>query len=42
MGRYGATAGGRWFDLFRGQDANAGAPLHEWLHPLPFAVLLAR
>jgi (1->4)-alpha-D-glucan 1-alpha-D-glucosylmutase len=33
---------GRWFDLFRGQDAIVGAPLHEWLHPLPFAVLLAR
>ena len=33
---------GRWFDLFRGQDANAGAPLQEWLYPLPFAVLLAR
>ena len=33
---------GRWFDLFRGEDANVGAPLHEWLHPLPFAVLLAR
>ena len=33
---------GRWFDLFRGQDANVGAPLHEWLRPLPFAVLLAR
>jgi (1->4)-alpha-D-glucan 1-alpha-D-glucosylmutase len=31
-----------WFDLFRGQDANVGAPLREWLHPLPFAVLLAR
>ena len=33
---------GRWFDLFRGQDANAGAPLQEWLYPLPFAVLVAR
>ena len=33
---------GRWFDLVRGQDAVVGAPLHEWLHPLPFAVLLAR
>jgi (1->4)-alpha-D-glucan 1-alpha-D-glucosylmutase len=32
----------RWFDLFRGQDATLGAPLHEWLQPLPFAVLLAR
>jgi (1->4)-alpha-D-glucan 1-alpha-D-glucosylmutase len=32
----------RWFDLFRGGDANVGAPLHAWLHPLPFAVLLAR
>ena len=32
----------RWFDLFRGRDATVGAPLHEWLHPLPFAVLLAR
>jgi (1->4)-alpha-D-glucan 1-alpha-D-glucosylmutase len=33
---------GKWFDVFRGQDANVGAPLHEWLNPLPFAVLLAR
>src|ERR1700729_61488 len=32
----------RWFDLFRGRDADIGAPLHEWLKPLPFAVLLAR
>ena len=32
----------RWFDLFRGQDATVGAPLHEWLNPLPFAVLLSR
>ena len=32
----------RWFDLFRGRDADIGAPLHEWLNPLPFAVLLAR
>jgi (1->4)-alpha-D-glucan 1-alpha-D-glucosylmutase len=32
---------GKWFDLFRGQDADVGAPLHAWLHPLPFAVLLA-
>ncbi len=32
----------RWFDLFRGQDATLGAPLHAWLRPLPFAVLLAR
>jgi (1->4)-alpha-D-glucan 1-alpha-D-glucosylmutase len=32
---------GRWFDLFRGRDADIGATLHEW-HPLPFAVLLAR
>ena len=32
----------RWFDLFRGGDANVGAPLHAWLHPLPFVVLLAR
>jgi (1->4)-alpha-D-glucan 1-alpha-D-glucosylmutase len=32
----------RWFDLFRGGDADVGAPLHAWLHPLPFAVLLAR
>jgi (1->4)-alpha-D-glucan 1-alpha-D-glucosylmutase len=42
---WGATARlpeGRWFDLFRGQDAIVGAPLHKWLHPLPFAVLLAR
>jgi len=33
---------GRWFDLFRGKDATVGAPLREWLHPLPFAVLLAQ
>ena len=32
----------RWFDLFRGQDATVDAPLHEWLNPLPFAVLLAQ
>jgi (1->4)-alpha-D-glucan 1-alpha-D-glucosylmutase len=32
----------RWFDLFRGQDATVDAPLHEWLNPLPFAVLLSR
>jgi len=31
-----------WFDLFRGEDAALGAPLCEWLRPLPFAVLLAR
>ena len=31
----------RWFDLFRGRDADIGAPLHEWLNPLPFAVLLS-
>jgi (1->4)-alpha-D-glucan 1-alpha-D-glucosylmutase len=31
---------GHWFDLFRGRDAIVGVPLHEWLHPLPFAVLL--
>ncbi|HEY1888448.1 MAG TPA: malto-oligosyltrehalose synthase [Roseiarcus sp.] len=43
--KWSATAqlpAGRWFDLFRGQDATVGAPLHEWLRPLPFAVLLAR
>jgi (1->4)-alpha-D-glucan 1-alpha-D-glucosylmutase len=33
---------GRWFDLFRGREAPVGAPLHEWLHPLPFAVLVAQ
>jgi (1->4)-alpha-D-glucan 1-alpha-D-glucosylmutase len=33
---------GRWFDLFRGRDALVGTPLHEWLNPLPFAVLLAQ
>ncbi len=33
---------GRWFDLFHGRDSVIGAPLHEWLHPLPFAVLLAQ
>ena len=32
----------RWFDLFRGRDATVDAPLHEWLNPLPFAVLLAQ
>jgi (1->4)-alpha-D-glucan 1-alpha-D-glucosylmutase len=32
----------RWFDLVRGWDADVGAPLHAWLHPLPFVVLLAR
>jgi (1->4)-alpha-D-glucan 1-alpha-D-glucosylmutase len=31
----------RWFDLFRGRDADIGAPLREWLNPLPFAVLLS-
>ena len=33
---------GRWFDVFRGREAIVDAPLHEWLHPLPFAVLLAQ
>jgi hypothetical protein len=33
---------GRWFDVFGGQDATVGVPLHEWLNPLPFAVLLAK
>jgi (1->4)-alpha-D-glucan 1-alpha-D-glucosylmutase len=33
---------GRWFDLVRGQDAATGAPLHEWLNPLPFVVLVTR
>ena len=32
---------GHWFDLFRGRDADVSHPLHEWLNPLPFAVLLA-
>jgi (1->4)-alpha-D-glucan 1-alpha-D-glucosylmutase len=32
----------RWFDLFRGRDATVDAPLHQWLRPLPFAVLLAK
>jgi (1->4)-alpha-D-glucan 1-alpha-D-glucosylmutase len=32
----------RWFDLFRGGYATVDAPLHQWLNPLPFAVLLAR
>ena len=31
---------GRWFDLIRGSYAASGALLREWLHPLPFAVLL--
>ena len=42
---WGATAKlpeGRWFDLFRGRDAIVGAPLHQWLSPLPFAMLVAR
>jgi (1->4)-alpha-D-glucan 1-alpha-D-glucosylmutase len=30
---------GRWFDLIRGRYAVAGAPLQDWLTPLPFAVL---
>jgi hypothetical protein len=33
--------GARWFDVFAGREAIVGAPLHEWLNPLPFAVLLA-
>jgi (1->4)-alpha-D-glucan 1-alpha-D-glucosylmutase len=33
--------GARWFDVFAGRGAIVGAPLHEWLNPLPFAVLLA-
>ena len=33
---------GQWFDIFRGRNATMDAPLHEWLNPLPFAVLLAR
>ena len=33
---------GNWFDVFRGRDAVASLPLHEWLNPLPFAVLLDR
>jgi (1->4)-alpha-D-glucan 1-alpha-D-glucosylmutase len=43
--RWSATARlpeGRWFDLFRGKEAAVGAPLNEWLHPLPFAVLVAQ
>ena len=32
---------GRWFDLFRGCHVMTGAPLRDWLSPLPFAVLLA-
>jgi len=32
----------RWFDLFRGREAIVGAPLNEWLRPLPFAVMVAR
>jgi (1->4)-alpha-D-glucan 1-alpha-D-glucosylmutase len=42
---WGATAKlpeGRWFDLFHGRDAIVGAPLRQWLSPLPFAVLVAR
>jgi (1->4)-alpha-D-glucan 1-alpha-D-glucosylmutase len=42
--RWSATAAlpeGRWFDLFRGKEASVGAPLNEWLHPLPFAVLVS-
>jgi (1->4)-alpha-D-glucan 1-alpha-D-glucosylmutase len=33
--------GARWFDVFAGREAAVGSPLHEWLNPLPFAVLLA-
>ena len=33
---------GQWFDVFRGQQAIVDTPLHEWLHPLPFVVLLAQ
>jgi (1->4)-alpha-D-glucan 1-alpha-D-glucosylmutase len=33
---------GRWFDLFRGCYATTGAPLRDWLNPLPFAVLLSQ
>jgi (1->4)-alpha-D-glucan 1-alpha-D-glucosylmutase len=33
---------GRWFDLFHGRHVTVGDPLHEWLHPLPFAVLLSQ
>jgi maltooligosyltrehalose synthase len=33
---------GSWFDLFRGRSAVAGLPLRDWLHPLPFAVLLTQ
>jgi (1->4)-alpha-D-glucan 1-alpha-D-glucosylmutase len=43
--RWSATARlpeGRWFDLFRGKEASVGAPLNEWLHPLPFTVLVAQ
>jgi hypothetical protein len=32
---------GQWFDIFRGRNATLDTPLHEWLNPLPFAVLLA-
>ena len=30
---------GRWVDAFRGHAIDAGAPLREWLGPLPVAVL---
>jgi (1->4)-alpha-D-glucan 1-alpha-D-glucosylmutase len=33
---------GRWFDVFRGGYATIDAPLHQWLHPLPFAMLLSQ
>ena len=31
---------GRWCDLIRGRNGMSGVSLREWLHPLPFAVLV--
>ena len=33
---------GRWFDLFRARFAAPDDALRDWLHPLPFAVLLSQ
>jgi (1->4)-alpha-D-glucan 1-alpha-D-glucosylmutase len=30
---------GRWFDAFRGRVIEPGAPMRDWLGPLPVAVL---
>jgi (1->4)-alpha-D-glucan 1-alpha-D-glucosylmutase len=33
---------GRWFDLFRARFVAPDGALRDWLHPLPFAVLLSQ